>query len=52
MTLVWEKQAAEKAGKQLTKDLDAPVIMWAAGYSFHRMEKGRKNFIWNPKINN
>jgi len=46
-----KEQAAEKAGEQLTKDPDAPVTMWAAGYSFLVMEKGKKIFICDPKIN-
>lgn len=51
VTLVQKEQAAEKAGKQLIKDLDAPIITWAVGYSFPVMQKGRKNFIQDPKIN-
>ena len=35
----------------MTKDPDAPVTMWAAGYSFLVMEKGKKIFICDPKIN-
>lgn len=46
-----EEQTAEKADKQLMKDVDATITMWVAGYSFLAMEKGRKNFMWDPKIN-
>lgn len=46
-----EEQTAEKADKQLMKDADATITMWVAGYSFLAMEKGRKNFMWDPKIN-